>query len=70
MIDIWSSPIINFVWILMAPAILVYLALTYWRGTKAIACQMDDDDEKFEEDLMAIYAPTECGEKEADDERE
>jgi hypothetical protein len=49
--------IINIVWILMAPAILIYLALTYKRGADKIAREMEEDEREFEEDLMATYAP-------------
>jgi len=55
----WSNPVINFVWILMVPVIIVYLAVSYWQGTKKIAKQMDEDEEEFEQDLVATYASEE-----------
>jgi len=51
----------------MAPAILIYLALSFRQGAKKIADKMDHDEEKFEQDLLAIYAPMEYG-KEDDNE--
>lgn len=51
--------IISVVWILMAPAILIYLGVSYWLGTRKIAVAMDTAEEKFEDDLMALAAEAE-----------
>jgi hypothetical protein len=61
--------ILSIIWILMAPAILIYLGVSYWLGTRKISEGMDEDEDEFEEDLMTMYAPLDVA-AEAEDEDE
>ena len=64
----WSNVVVGVTWLLLVPASLIYLGRKYFKGAQEISREMDEADDKFEQDLLAIYAPMECGEKEVEHE--